>query len=151
MKNLIRKAQQSDVNAIHEMILELADFEKLKSEVKSNAADLQEILFSNQPKAFAIIAEHDGKPAGFAIYFYNYSTFLGKHGIFLEDLYVKSNARGQGLGKLLFEQLITICRDEKLGRLEWNVLEWNKSAITFYEGFGARCLDDWRQFRLTAF
>lgn len=152
MPHTIRAAQSSDVPAILELIRELAGYEKLAHEVTATEARLQQSLFPSDhsaPAAQCVIAEANGAPAGFALYFYNYSTFLALPGLYLEDLYVKSEFRGRGLGKALLLHLAKIANLRGCGRMEWTVLDWNQPAIDFYEALGARRLKAWQVCRLT--
>jgi len=139
----IRPAASADAPLIHGFIRELADYEKLLHEVEASEADIAAMLFCDQPCAFCDIAEHDGAPVGFALWFYNLSTFTGRHGIYLEDLYVRPQARGLGAGKALLATLARRCVDEGLPRLEWAVLNWNAPAIGFYDSLGAGAKSDW--------
>ncbi|NVJ61719.1 MAG: GNAT family N-acetyltransferase [Gammaproteobacteria bacterium] len=139
----IRKAKQSDCEQILSFIKGLAEYEKLANEVTANEQLLKDTLFSEKPVAFVLIAELDGKPAGFALYFYNYSTFLAKPGIYLEDLFVDPKYRGKKVGKSLLVKLAQIAVEEDLGRFEWSVLDWNEPAINFYRAMGAIGMDGW--------
>jgi len=145
----IREANESDVPQIHQFIRDLADYEKLADLVVANEAQLQETLFGSSPYAEVIIAEEDGTPAGFALFFHNYSTFLAQPGIYLEDLFVKPEYRGRGYGKALLARLAQIARERKCGRIDWAVLDWNEPSIAFYKSLGARRMDEWHTFRLT--
>ena len=152
---LIREATPDDVTAIHQMIIELAVYEKEPDAVLASEADLQKALFSDEksrngaPAAFAHVAEVDGEVIGFALWFLNYSTWLGKHGIYLEDLYVKPEYRGQGAGKALMQKLAAIAVERGYGRFEWWVLDWNSPAIEFYRAHGAQAMDEWTVYRLS--
>jgi GNAT superfamily N-acetyltransferase len=145
----IRPATPDDAALIHQFILDLADYEKLLDTVQATEADTTAALFGDNPRAFADIAEIDGQPVGFALWFYNYSTFVGRHGIYLEDLFVRPAARGSGAGKALLANLAKRCVDEGLGRLEWTVLDWNAPSIAFYDSLGAAAMDEWIIRRLT--
>ena len=145
----IRSATPADSALIHQFILDLADYEKLLDTVEATEADTARALFGPNPRAFADIAELDGEPVGFALWFYNYSTFVGRHGIYLEDLFVRPSARGAGAGKALLANLARRCVDEGLGRLEWSVLDWNAPSIAFYDSLGAAAMDEWIIRRLT--
>ena len=145
----IRPARPGDEALVSDLIRALAEYEKLAHEAEATPADVARALFSPAPKAFCDIAEWDGEPVGFALWFYNYSTFRGRHGIYLEDLFVRPAARGKGAGKALITGLARRCVEQGLPRLEWSVLDWNVSAIGFYEGLGAKVMDDWRICRLT--
>jgi GNAT superfamily N-acetyltransferase len=145
----IRAAVPGDEELIFDLIRSLADFEKLLHEVEANPGNLAAVLFSDHPKVFCDIAEVNGAPAGFALWFYSFSTFVGRHGIYLEDLFVRPEHRRAGVGRALFRNLARRCVAENLGRFEWAVLKWNRQAIDFYEGQGAKLLDDWVIGRLT--
>jgi GNAT superfamily N-acetyltransferase len=144
----IRPAVPGDEALILDLVRRLAEYEKLLDEVVADRAALAAALFSPQPRVFCDIAEVDGRTVGFALWFYNFSTFVGRHGIYLEDLFVLPDARRLGVGRALFRHLAARCVAEKLGRLEWAVLDWNEPAIGFYRGLGARLLDDWTVGRL---
>jgi GNAT superfamily N-acetyltransferase len=147
---MIREAKPSDVAAIHDMIVELAVYEKEPDAVLATSDDLHRHLFGSDPALFAHVAEdEDGTVVGFALWFLNYSTWLGKHGIYLEDLYVKADHRGGGHGKSLLAHLAGICIERGYGRLEWWVLDWNTSARGFYESIGAQGLTEWIPYRVT--
>ena len=144
----VRSARHDEVELIHGFIWELAEYERLAHEVKITAPDVARLLFSAAPRAFCDIAEMDGEPVGFAFWFYNVSTFEGRHGIYLEDLFVRERARGKGAGKALLAGLARRCRDEGLKRLEWAVLDWNAPSIAFYDSLGASAKTDWITRRL---
>jgi GNAT superfamily N-acetyltransferase len=144
----IRPAIAADAVLVLAFIRELAEYEKLLHEVVANEGDIARDLFGAQPRAFCDIAEWEGEPVGFALWFYNYSTFQGRHGIYLEDLFVRSDARGRGIGKALLAHLARRCRDEGLGRLQWWVLDWNEPSIAFYRSLGAAPMDEWTVFRV---
>lgn len=144
----IRAAAPADAALIHQFILDLAEYEKLAHEVEITEAQVRRDLFGPAPRLFCDIAEADGAPVGFAIWFYNYSTFQGRHGIYLEDLFVLPQARGLGAGKALLRALAQRCVAEGLGRLEWAVLDWNAPAIGFYDSLGATAKTDWITRRL---
>jgi GNAT superfamily N-acetyltransferase len=144
----IRAARADDVPLIHALICELADYEKLRHEVDAREMDVAVALFGPSPRAFCDIAEWQGRPAGFALWFYNYSTFRGRHGIYLEDLFVRPEFRGHGIGKSLIVHLARRCVYEKLPRLQWQVLDWNKPSIEFYESLGVRLMPEWVGCRL---
>ncbi|MEV7615771.1 GNAT family N-acetyltransferase [Streptomyces sp. NPDC089799] len=147
---MIRTATEADVPAIHAMIRELAEYEKALHEVRADEEQLREALFGERPAAFAHIAETDaGEVVGYAIWFLNFSTWRGVHGIYLEDLYVRPSARGGGHGKALLAELARTCVERGYQRLEWSVLNWNAPAIDFYESLGARPQDEWSVYRLT--
>jgi len=148
-KNIsIRPASEKDVGLILQFIVGLAKYENLEHEVFATEAALLATLFCKNPKAHVIIGELDGVPCGFALYFYNYSTFLARPGVYLEDLYVTELSRGSGLGKALLVYLAKKAKAENCGRLEWSVLDWNKPAIDFYVSIGARPTDGWTGYRL---
>lgn len=146
---IIRPAAPADVSTLFELIQALADYEKLSHAVTGNAAALAEHLFGAHPCIEAILAEVDSKPVGFALFFTNYSTFLTKPGLYLEDLFVLPEYRGQGIGKALLAQLAHLALERDYGRLEWSVLDWNEPAIAFYRRMGATILEDWRICRVT--
>ena len=139
----IERATERDVPLILRLIRGLADYEKLAHEVTATEAGLRETLFGARPAADVIIAYAGETPAGFALFFPNYSTFLGKPGLYLEDLFVLPEWRGHGLGLALMKRLAAIAVERGCGRFEWSVLDWNKPAIGFYEGLGARLMDGW--------
>jgi GNAT superfamily N-acetyltransferase len=128
---------------------ELAEYERSLDQVTATEDDLRQALFADQPAIFAHVAEHEGTVAGFALWFLNYSTWLGRHGIYLEDLYVTPALRGGGLGRALLAELARICVQRGYGRLEWWVLDWNAPARGFYEALGAVAMDEWTVHRLT--
>ncbi|WP_425407787.1 N-acetyltransferase family protein [Hyphococcus sp.] len=145
----IRQAVSGDEAIILSFISELAAYEKLAHEAVATQSDLTATLFADNPKVFALIAENDGEAIGFALYFFNYSTFLGKHGLYLEDLYVREAERGCGAGRALLARLAEIAVKSDCGRMEWSVLDWNKPAIDFYKSIGAAAMDEWTVYRLT--
>jgi GNAT superfamily N-acetyltransferase len=144
----IRAAERADAALIFGFVRKLAEYERLLHEVEASEADIVRDLFGENPRAFCDIALWDGAPAGFALWFYNYSTFRGRHGIYLEDLFVEPVYRGRGIGKALLARLARRCQAEGLSRLEWLVLDWNKPSIDFYKSLGAVAVDDWTTFRL---
>ncbi|MEU6392833.1 GNAT family N-acetyltransferase [Streptomyces sp. NPDC046939] len=148
---MIRAAAPADVSVIHAMVRELAEYERCLDEAQATEEQLREALFGERPAAFAHIAEDDasGEPVGFALWFLNFSTWRGVHGIYLEDLYVRPQARGGGHGKALLTELARICVERGYGRLEWSVLNWNEPSINFYRALGARPQDEWSVYRLT--
>jgi GNAT superfamily N-acetyltransferase len=147
---MIRTATADDIPVIHALVRELAAYEKAPHEARATPAQLSEALFGERPVAFAHVAEDDGgEVVGFALWFLNFSTWRGVHGIHLEDLYVRPEARGAGHGKALLTELARICVQRGYERLEWSVLDWNHSAIDFYEALGARPQDEWTVYRLT--
>lgn len=145
----IREATPKDVPLVLEFICALAEYENLRHEVVATEDILAETLFGDNPKAFAIFIEEKGKTVGFALYFYNFSTFLGQPGIYVEDLYVQPEHRGKGYGKALLAWLAQKAVQEGCGRLEWWVLDWNEPSIRFYKSLGAEPMDEWTVFRLT--
>jgi GNAT superfamily N-acetyltransferase len=149
MSIAVRGARAADAPLIHRFILELADYEKLAHEVRAGEADVAAMLFGEAPRAFCDIAEAEGAPVGFALWFYNLSTFEGRHGIYLEDLYVRPAVRGRGAGRALLQGLARRCLAEGLGRLDWAVLDWNAPAIAVYDRLGAQTRRDWILRRLT--
>jgi len=144
----VREASEEDVPLILSLIRELAEYERLSHEVVATEEGLWAGLFGGRPFAEVLIAEQDGSPAGFALFFHNFSTFLGKPGIYLEDLYVKPELRGAGIGKKLLGHLARLAKERGCGRLEWWVLDWNAPSIGFYEKIGAVAMDDWTVYRL---
>lgn len=145
----IRPATADDAELILRFITELAIYEKAEHEVKTDAAGIRDSMFAEGSTAHGLICEHDGQPIGYAVYFFNYSTWLGKHGLYLEDLYVSQQARGIGAGKALLRHLAQLAVARGCGRFEWSVLDWNTPAIDFYESFGARPQSEWTTYRLT--
>lgn len=145
----IRAAAERDVPLILQFIRDLAEYERLAHMVVCTEEQLRTVLFGERRYAEVILGEEDGVPAGFALFFHNFSTFLGRPGIYLEDLFVKPEMRGRGYGKALLARLARIAQERKCGRVEWAVLDWNEPSIKFYESLGARPLDEWRIFRLT--
>ena len=149
MSLAIRAAEAGDAPLILAFIRELAEYEHLLHAVKTTEADVRAILFGSSPRAFCDIALSDGAPVGFALWFYSVSTFEGRHGLYLEDLYVRPAARGIGAGKALLAALAARCVRENLARLEWAVLDWNAPAIAFYDGLGAAAKTEWITRRLS--
>ncbi|MFE5326591.1 GNAT family N-acetyltransferase [Embleya sp. NPDC056575] len=148
---MIREATSADIPAIHALVRELADYEKLLHEAKATEAQLHTALFGPTPAAFALIAEDDTthEAVGFALYFLSFSTWEGVHGIYLEDLYVRPEARGAGHGKALLKHLARICTTRGYARLQWAVLDWNTPSIAFYDSLGAVHEKEWLGYRLT--
>ena len=146
---VVRPAAPGDTAAVLRLVRRLAAYEKRLDQVVADEAAIGAALFGPSPKVFCDLAVVDGDVVGFALWFYNYSTFLGRHGLYLEDLFVEPEHRGSGIGKALLSGLARRCVAEGLGRLEWSVLDWNRPAIDFYESQGARILDDWRTCRVT--
>jgi GNAT superfamily N-acetyltransferase len=145
----IRPATHDDVAPILEMVKELAAYERLLHTVQATEADLREALFGPRPVAEALVADRSGRAVGFALFFHNYSTFLGRPGIYLEDLFVKPEMRGRGFGKALLTCLAKLAKERNCGRVEWAVLDWNEPAIAFYQRLGAVPMDEWTVYRLT--
>lgn len=145
----IRPATAADVPLILSFIRQLAEYERLAEACVATEARLRDTLFDGTPAAEVLIAEQDGYPAGFALFCHNYSTFLAQRGLWLEDLFVLPQSRGAGVGRALLERLAAIALERDCGRLEWSVLDWNESAIGFYQSLGAVPLDDWTTFRVT--
>ncbi|XXF76690.1 GNAT family N-acetyltransferase [Myxococcaceae bacterium GXIMD 01537] len=146
---MVRPATPSDIPAIASLIRGLAEYEKLSQEVVLDEAQLRAHLFGERRYAEVLLAEQDGAVAGFALFFHNYSTFLSKPGIYLEDLFVRPEYRGQGHGKALLAGVARLAVERGCGRFEWSVLDWNAPAIEFYKAFGAVPQDEWTVFRLT--
>ncbi|HEX7782859.1 MAG TPA: GNAT family N-acetyltransferase [Sphingobium sp.] len=144
----IREAVAADIHLIHGFILALADYEKLAHEVRTDIKVLERHLFGPRPMAEVLIAEHEGQAVGFALFFHNFSTFEGKPGIYLEDLFVNPEARGLGAGKALLSRLAQLAVERECARLEWWVLDWNEPSITFYKSLGARLMDEWTVMRV---
>jgi GNAT superfamily N-acetyltransferase len=144
----IRSARLEDTPLILQFIRDLAEYEKLLHEVRATEESLRECLFGPRPVAEALIGEFEGQPAGFALFFHNFSTFVGRPGIYIEDIFVRSEFRGRGLGTAFFLYLAELARRRDCGRIEWAVLDWNEPAIEFYRRLGARPMDQWRVFRL---
>lgn len=147
-KTKIRAAQKSDVPVIAKLIRGLAEFEKLSHEVVFSEMELERTLFGEQKYAEVLIAEWDGEACGFALFFYNYSTFLARPGIYLEDLFVFPEFRNRGIGLALFEHLAKLANTKNCGRFEWSVLDWNVDALRFYHRLGAKPMGDWTVQRL---
>lgn len=145
----IDPAVEADVPVILDLIRDLAEYEKLSDQVTATEADIARSLFGDPPRAEAVIARLDGEAIGFALFFHNYSTFLGRPGLYLEDLYVRPAFRGRGFGRRLLIHLARIAVDRGCGRFEWSVLDWNAPAISAYRRAGAVPLDDWTVYRLT--
>ena len=145
----IRSARPDEAPIILNLIKELAEFERAPHEVEANEADLVATIFAPDPKVFCDVVEVDGEIAGIAIWFLNYSTWQGKHGIYLEDLYIRPEFRGQGFGKALLQHLAAICNERGYGRFQWWVLDWNTNAIEFYKGLGAEAMDEWTVYRVS--
>jgi GNAT superfamily N-acetyltransferase len=145
----VREASAEDVPLILTLIGELAEYERLSHEVVATEDSLQEWLFGETPVAEVLIAEYGAEAVGFALFFHNFSTFLGRPGIYVEDLYVRSAFRGRGMGKAMLVHLARLAKERGCGRLEWSVLDWNEPSIKFYESLGAVAMDDWTVHRVT--
>lgn len=145
----IRPATLDDLPLIASLVRELAAYERLAEQAMASEADFAASLFGPVPRAHALIVEADGQPAGFALYFYNFSTFLGRPGLYIEDVFIRPEFRRLGLGKAVFRYLARKAVEENCGRLEWWVLDWNEPAIRFYRGLGAEPMDGWTVQRLT--
>lgn len=143
----IRQAVPGDIDLIVTMIRELAEYEKISHEVSLDDETLKNSLFEKK-RAYALIIERLGEPIGYCIYFYNFSTFLGKAGLYIEDIYIRPQFRGNGTGGIVFEYLKNLAKSEGCGRMEWACLDWNESAISFYKKKGAKPLDEWLIFRM---
>ena len=144
----IRAATPADISLIGQFIRDLAEYEKLGHEVRFDEAVMAQKLFGPRPYAEVLIGEIDGTPQGFALFFQNFSTFEGRPGIYLEDLFVRPDARGSGLGKALLGKLAALAVERDCARLEWSVLDWNTPAIDFYKALGARPMDEWTVYRV---
>lgn len=148
MTATIRPARAEDSETISRLIRELADYERLLDQARATGEDIRRSLFGPRPFAEALIAEWDGSPIGFAMYFHTFSTFRGQPGMYLEDLFVRPTHRGRGIGKALLASVARLAVDRGCGRLEWSVLDWNEPAIGFYRSVGARPMDDWTVYRV---
>jgi GNAT superfamily N-acetyltransferase len=144
----IRPATERDCGTIISLIRELAEYERLLDQVEGTEADVRLSLFGPRPRAEVLLAERGPETVGFALFFHNYSTFQCRHGLYLEDLYVRPSFRGRGYGRMLLTELARLAVERECGRLEWAVLGWNEPAIRFYEAVGARAVDGWRLFRV---
>lgn len=144
----IRPATIADAPQILEFVKELARYEKAEHEVVATQQDIENSIFATGSSAHALICEANQQAIGFAVYFFNYSTWQGKNGLYLEDLYVTPASRGMGAGKALFRALVQIAKDKDCGRFEWSVLDWNTPAIAFYEALGAKAKSEWLGYRL---
>lgn len=149
MSLVIRDANRDDSKLILRFVKELASYEKAEHEVIATEASIENSIFGEDTSTQALICEKDGSPIGFAVYFFNYSTWLGKHGLYLEDLYVTSSERGSGAGKALLKHLAKIAVEKGCGRFEWSVLDWNEPAIKFYNSLGAKPKTEWLGYQLT--
>ena len=148
MSLVIRRAQSGEAGLVLAFIRELAEYEKLIHEVEATEAEIAGALFSDHPRLFCEIAEWSGEPVGFAVWFFNFSTFSGRPGIFLEDLFVRPAHRGKGIGKALLAYLAKLCVENGWSRLQWSVLDWNTPSIEFYKSLGAVMMDEWKLARL---
>jgi len=146
---LVRKAVKEDTGLILHFVIELAIYEKAEHEVLATEETIKSSIFNDDSHVNALICELDGKAIGMAIYFYNYSTWLAKPGLYLEDLYVSLDARGKGAGKLLLQAMAKVALDKGCGRFEWSCLDWNKPSRDFYESIGAKSQDEWVGYRMT--
>jgi len=149
MSLTIRRARSDEAGLVYTFVRELAEYEKLSHEVAATEADIAEALFGDSPVLFCDIAEWEGEPAGFAVWFVNFSTFSGRHGIYLEDLFVRPALRGKGIGKALLMHLARQCVANGWSRLQWAVLDWNAPSIEFYKSLGAVMMDEWTICRLS--
>jgi diamine N-acetyltransferase len=149
MSLTIRRARADEAGLVYALVRELAEYEKLLHEVKATENDIAEALFGDNPRLTCDIAEWNGEPAGFALWFVNFSSFAGKHGIYLEDLFVRPALRGKGIGKALLVHLAKECVSNGWARLQWAVLDWNTPSIEFYKSLGAVMMDEWTLCRLT--
>jgi GNAT superfamily N-acetyltransferase len=145
----IRPATAHDADLIAQLVRELAEYEQLLHEARAEPRDFASELAADQPIIRVLIAEWSGEPVGFALYFFNFSTFVGRPGLYLEDLFVRPSMRGKGIGLQLLAELARVAEARGCGRMEWAVLTWNTPAIRFYESLGARPLDEWKVYRLT--
>ena len=145
----IRSAEPADTELVFTLVCELADYEKLTHDVVATADDIAAALFAPQPRLFCDIAEWKGEPAGLAVWFLNFSTFSGRNGIYLEDVFVRPQFRGRGIGTALLKGLAQHCLDKGYARVEWTVLDWNAPSIGFYESIGAKIMGEWKLCRLT--
>ena len=146
---VLREARRGDAALVFAFIRALAEYEKLAHDVVTNETEIDRALFGERPRVFCDIAEWQGEPAGFALWFYNFSTFRGRHGIYLEDLFVKPEFRGHGIGKALLANLARRAVAQDCARVEWSVLDWNTPSIDFYKALGAIPMDEWTVYRLT--
>jgi len=146
----IRPSTEADIPLIHSLIKEIAEYEKLSNEVVATEEKVRQTLFGEKSYAEVIIAEYENEPVGQALFFHNYSTFLAQPGIYLEDLFVRPNFRGKGIGKELLKSLVKIAKQRNCGRVEWVVLNWNEPAINFYKSLGAVPMNEWTTYRLTS-
>lgn len=148
-KLVLKQASPEDVPLILSFIKEIADYEKLSHEVVATEETLHKSLFGKNANTEVIIAYYENKPAGYAVFFHNFSTFIGKNGLYLEDIYVKPELRGEGIGGKIFNHLVKLAVERNCGRMEWSVLNWNTPAINFYKKLGAEPMEEWTVYRLT--
>ncbi len=149
MSVVIREANKDDSGLILRFVKELAKYQKSEHEVLATESSIENSIFAKDSSTKAVICEKKGEPIGFAVYFFNYSTWLGRHGLYLEDVYVTRTERGTGAGKCILKYLAKIALDNQCGRLEWSVLEWNETAIEFYKSLGAKPKSEWIGYQLT--
>ncbi|MBV8926943.1 MAG: GNAT family N-acetyltransferase [Bradyrhizobium sp.] len=145
----IRRARPEDAALIFSLLCELAEYEKLSHEVEATEAGIAAALFTEHPLLFCEIAEWGGEPAGFAVWFFNFSTFAGRPGIYLEDLFVRPAFRGKGIGKALLVHLARLCAENGWSRMQWSVLDWNAPSVDFYKSLGAVLMDEWKLCKIT--
>lgn len=145
----IRRAEPDDAALVYELVCALADYEKLRHEVDATPEEIAKALFAPEPRLYCDLAEWNGEAAGFAVWFLNFSTFRGRHGIYLEDVFVKPDFRGRGIGKALMRHLARTCVDNGYARFEWAVLDWNAPSIAFYESIGAEIKGEWKVCRMS--
>ena len=146
----IRRAMAADIPIILQLIRDLAEYERAPNDVLATESQLHDVLFGDRPAAEVLLAFANDEPVGFAVYFFNFSTWLGRPGLYLEDLFVKPEMRGKGYGRALLTRLAAIAQERGCGRMEWAVLDWNEPAIQFYKKLGAKPMDEWTVFRLTS-
>jgi GNAT superfamily N-acetyltransferase len=145
----IRRAEPADAALVYELVCALADYEKLRHEVDATPEEIAKALFAPEPRLYCDLAEWNGEAAGFAVWFLNFSTFRGRHGIYLEDVFVKPDFRGRGIGKALMRHLARTCADNGYARFEWAVLDWNAPSIAFYQSIGAEIKGEWKVCRMS--
>lgn len=146
----IRSATKADVSVTLRLIRELAEYERAPDDAVATEEDLREVLFGKEPAAHVLLALENDEAVGFAVYFFNFSTWLGRPGLYLEDLFVRPELRGNGYGRALLQRLAQVAQERGCGRMEWAVLDWNEPAIGFYKKLGAKPMDEWTVFRLTS-
>ncbi|MEP6955808.1 MAG: GNAT family N-acetyltransferase [Chthoniobacterales bacterium] len=145
----MRRVAAADIPLLLQLIRELAEYERAPNDVVATEAGLEEVLLGEKPAAEVLLATEEGEAVGFAVYFFNFSTWLGRAGLYLEDLFVRPESRGKGYGRALLVRLAQIAQERGCGRMEWAVLDWNEPAIGFYKALGAKPMDEWTTFRLT--